>query len=135
MNPTHSDAERVWQRVLAPNSGEQQTLQTLIGQLELDLRYLKQQVRDPLLIKEYTQQLSSLRGIAQLTGTAVPRGSGKEHSLTRCFDNALARLGAYQLRSSDPVYGPVFRELARQTEHHCFCITQLLGSQKESPNF
>ena len=138
MKPKYPDAARVWQRVLPPEPREQQTLQTLMRQLHLDMAYLKQRSKggeDPtvgLLIREYTGQLHSLRGILLLTGGSLPRESGgmTDHSLSRCFDHALQRLAAWQLRSADPVFGPVFRKLAQQTEHHCFCLTQLLGSSR-----
>lgn len=136
MKPKSPDASRVWQRVLSPEPGEQQTLQTLIRQLHLDLGFLKQYSKSdksPLgeqLIREYNGQILSLKGILQLTGGSLPREGGHlpDHSLRRCYDHALRRLGSYQLRSSDPVYGPVFRELAGETQGHCLCITQLLGN-------
>lgn len=136
MKSKHHKEAQVWQRVLSPEPQEQQTLQMLIRQLWLDTAYLKHDAKnreDPsagLLIREYAGQLQSLRGILRLTGGHLPRESGEpvNHSLSRCYDHALQRLAAYQLRSSDPVYGPVFRELAEQTQHHCFRITQLLGA-------
>lgn len=131
------DAARVWQRVLSPGPQEQQSLQMLLRQLSLDHAYLqrlsKADDRFPgQLLQEYADQLRCLRGILALTGGSIPRpspASPPEHSLSRCYDHALQRLGAYQLRSSDPVYGPVFRDLAQQTEHHCRWITELLGSR------
>ena len=137
MNGKHTDAARVWQRVLAPAPQEQQTLQFLARQLSLDQGYLKQLSKGNddrtlgQLVQEYASQLRCLRGILKLSGGSLPGhvpASPPDHSLGRCFDHALQRLAACQIRSSDPVYGPVFRELAKQTEHHCRCITELLGS-------
>lgn len=130
MKPNYPDASQVWQRVHPPEA--QQPLQILLQQLIQDLAYLKQQNRhqDQTLLQQYAEQLQCLKGILMLSGSNLPRHSPvpmKDHSLRRCYDHALQRLSAYQLRSADPVYGPVFRDLARQTEHHCCLITQLLG--------
>ena len=137
MKPKSPDAARVWQRVFSPEPTEPQSLQMLIRQLSQDLAYLKHRNKNTgnsipeLLIREYTEQLHALKGIALLTGSSLPREvTGiADHSLQRCYDHGLLRLGAYQLRTSDPVYGPVFRCLAGQTEQHCLRITQLLGSR------
>jgi hypothetical protein len=131
MRSEYPDPGRVWQRVLQTEPQEQQTLQMLLRQLSMDLAFLKRHpvAKDDPLIMEYAEQLHSLKGILLLTGGSIPRdtASVSEHSLQRCFDHGLRRLSAYQLRTSDPVYGPVFRELAAQTGQHCFRITQLLG--------
>ena len=112
----------------------------LMRQLSLDLMFFRQLAKGnddrllTLLTGEYNGQLRCLTGILTLTGGAAPRnvpGALPDHSLSRCFDHALRRLGAWHLRSADPVYGPVFQDLARETEHHCRCITELLGSSKE----
>ena len=137
MKSKYPDAARVWQRVLAPGPQGQQTLQMLLRQLSLDTAYLKKLSKageDPtlgLLIREYTGQSHCLRGILMLTGGSLPRsatGPLTENSLSRCYDHALQRLAAWRLRSADPVYGPVFQDLSRQTERHCRCIAELLGS-------
>ena len=131
------DAAQIWQRVHSPEPTAQLSLQMLIRQLNQDTTYWKRRRNAgddstvELLIREYTAQLHALKGIALLTGTSLPREIGPmaDHSLPYCYDHALQRLGAFQLRISDPVYGPVFRCLARQTEQHCLQITQLLGSR------
>ena len=137
MKSKYPDAARVWQRVHSTAPQEQQSLQVLMRQLSQDLAYLKQLAKNGdeatlgLLIREYTGQLHCLKGILTLSGGTVPRIAPTcppDHSLRRCFEGALQRLGACQLRSSDPIYGPVFRDLAHQTQHHCCCITELLGS-------
>lgn len=135
MKSNYPNASRVWQRVLPPEPQEQQSVQMLMRQLSLDLAYLRQRANtgedsvSGVLIREYRAQLQTLNGILRLTGGHSPReaGAAADHSLSRCFDNALRRLGAYQLRSADPVYGPVFRDLARQTEQHCRFIMQMTG--------
>jgi hypothetical protein len=103
----------------------------LLRQLSLDCTYLKRLGKSSPLLQEYTDQQNCLKGILFLTGGRLPREGGNpaDHSLRRCYEHALQRLGAYQLRSSDPVYGPVFRDLAQQTEHHCRLIAELLGSR------
>lgn len=138
MKPKYPDAARVWQRVLPTVPEEQKSLQMLLWQLSLDQAFFKQLAKNPeepmlgQLLREYAGQYHCLKGILTLSGGRFPRKaptSPPDHSLRRCFDHALQRLGAFQLRSSDPVYGPVFRDLARQTEYHCRCITQLLGKE------
>lgn len=134
MKPNFPDASRVWQRVHPPEHQENQTLQMLLLQLSQDLTFLRQLSKgnDQTLLQEYSRQQHCLKGILLLTGGHLPRnitGSPKDHSLKRCYDHALQRLAAYQLRSSDPVYGPVFRSLAQQTESHCRLITELLGNR------
>lgn len=140
MRSKYPNPAQVWQRVHPPESREQETVQMLVRQLQLDLAFLKQgpkgnSLREQL-VREYTDQLLSLKGILQLTGGRMPREGGglPDHSLRRCYDHALQRLGAFQLRSSDPVYGPVFRDLSQQTERHCRYITELIGSKsKDGP--
>ena len=140
MKPKYPDPARVWQRVLPTAPQEQQSLQMLLRQLSQDLAFLKQLSKTGeeatlgLLIREYTGQLHCLKGILILTGGTVPRTAPTcppDHSLRRCFDGALQRLGAWQLRSSDPIYGPVFRDLAHQTQHHCRSIAELLDSGRQ----
>ena len=143
MKPTHPEAARIWQRVLIPEPREQQTLQLLMRQLSLDHAYLKQLTKAnddrtvELLVQEYAEQFRCLKGILILSADSLPRNvstGGAGNSLRGCFDHALQRLSAYQLRSSDPVYGPVFRDLAGQTEHHIRYIAQLLGSSLKEGN-
>ena len=137
MNSKYPHADQVWQRVLAPGPGEQQSLQMLLRQLSMDTAYLKRLARGnegPVLtrlLQEYASQQGCLKGILKLTSGSLPRsvtGTLPDHSLRRCFDHGLQRLAAFQLRTADPVYGPVFRDLARQTETHCRLITELLGN-------
>ena len=140
MRSKYPNPAQVWQRVHPPEPREQETVQMLVRQLQLDLAFLKQgpkgnSLREQL-VREYTDQLLSLKGILQLTGGRMPREGGglPDHSLRRCYDHTLQRLGAFQLRSSDPVYGPVFRDLSQQTERHCRYITELIGSKsKDGP--
>jgi hypothetical protein len=103
----------------------------LLRQLSLDHAFLKRLPKSGTLLQEYADQQNCLKGILSLTGGSLPREGGNmaDHSLRRCYDHALQRLSAWQLRSSDPVYGPVFRDLAQQTEHHCRLIAELIGSQ------
>ena len=126
------DASRFWQRVHPPEFREPLTLQMLLRQLSQDSAFLRQlpKSNDQPLLQEYIRQQHCLRGILILTGGNLPKNTPalpRDHSLSHCYDHALQRLSAYQLRSSDPVYGPVFRNLAQQTEHHCRLIAELLG--------
>lgn len=134
MKQNAPDASRVWQRVHPPEFREPRTLQMLLQQLNQDSAFLRQlsKAKDHPLLQEYSRQQHCLRGLLILTGSNLPKSSPafpRDHSLSRCYDHALQRLAAYQLRSSDPVYGPVFRNLAQQTEYHCRLITELLGGQ------
>ena len=134
MKTNYPNPSRVWQRVHPPELREPPTLQILLQQLMQDSTYLRQLLKsnDQPLVQEYTRQQHCLRGILILSGGNLPRTSPaipRDQSLSRCYSHALQRLSAYQLRSSDPVYGPVFRNLAQQTEHHCRLITELLGNR------
>lgn len=132
MNHNDLDPAQVWQRVYPEASGAQQTLQGLLMQLWQDRAFLQQAIGSDPLIQEYTDQASCLKGLLILTGGRVPRNSPpvkNRLTLRQCYDHALQRLGAYQLRSSDPVYGPVFRNLAQQTERHLRLIVQHIGQR------
>lgn len=134
MKTSIPDAARVWQRVHAAAPQEVQTLQAIIQQLSRDQAFLRRYSRAEGLAQEYNEQIHSLLGVLILSGgsstrlsTAIP----PDHCLRKCYDHALQRLGVYQLRSADPVYGPVFRDLSEQTGHHCRKLAELLGSGKE----
>lgn len=136
MKPNIPDAARVWQRVLSPEPQEQWSLQALIRQLSMDIADLKQLSKAGddrtvgMLTQELAGQIACLKGVLMLSGSNVPHipeGTRSDHTLKQCYDHALQRLGAYRLRSSDPVYGPVFQELANQTQQHCRLIPELLG--------
>ena len=134
MKPKFPDASQVWRRVHSPEPAEQLTLQMLLHRLNQDCASLRQFLKsnDHPLLQEYNRQINCLKGILILTGGTPPRTSPavpRDHTLSHCYDHALQRLAAYQLRSSDPVYGPVFRDLSHQTEHHCRLIAELLGGQ------
>ena len=130
MNSKYPDPSRVWQRVYPTDTGEQQTLQGLLQQLGQDRSFLQRTLGEDLLIREYADQIAAVRGILVLTGGKLPRNAPapmKDLSLSRCYDHALQRLTAYQLRSADPVYGPVFHSLAQQTQRHCRILTEIIG--------
>ena len=131
MNAQYPDAAQVWQRVHPLTPGEVPTLQTLYLELRQDLAFLQSLKRAPALVKHYTEQQNCLKGLMILSGDRLPKNTPapfQDHSLSRCYDHALRRLSAFQLRSADPIYGPVFRELAQETQHNCRQIAQLLGS-------
>ena len=130
MNSKYPDPAQVWQRVHPTGTGEPQTLQGLLQQLAQDRAFLQRTLGDVPLTREYADQSSCLKGILILSGGRPPRNipnSGKSLTLGRCYDHALQRLSAYQLRSADPVYGPVFRQLAQQTQRHCQLIVESIG--------
>lgn len=133
MKPNYPDAARVWQRVM-PREQTQPSMQMLMVQLKQDILFLKQRFKSSSsgaeqLIREYTDHYYTLKGIALRTGSRFPGEVSPMagHSLQVCYDHALQRLSAYQLRISDPAYGPVFRSLAPQAENHCQKILQLSG--------
>ena len=134
MKPNYPNAARVWQRVLSQDAPQQQSIPMLMVQLKQDIHLLKQRINNgstaaELLIREYTDQYHSLKGMTLHTGGRLPGEvtALAGHTLQICYDHALLRLSAYQLRISDPTYGPVFRCLAQQTEQHCQKILQLSG--------
>lgn len=130
MNSKYPDPAQVWQRVHPTDNGEQQTLQGLLQLLAQDRAFLQQKLGEVPLTREYADQIACLKGILILSGGKLPRNvPNPKSSLTlgRCYDHALQRLSAYQLRSADPIYGPVFRQLAQQTQHHCQLITESIG--------
>ena len=130
MNSIYPDPAQVWQRVHPTEAGEQQTLQGLLQHLAQDRAFLQRTLGDVPLTREYADQIACLKGILVLSGGKLPRtvsNLGKGLTLGHCYDHALQRLSAYQLRSADPVYGPVFRQLAQQTQRHCQWITESIG--------
>lgn len=132
MKSNYPNPSQVWQRVYPKEPGEQQTLQGLLLQLKQDRAFLQQLLGDDPLIREYGDQFACLKGVLMLTGGTLPRSSSNSKTkltLSQCYHHALHRLSAYQLRSSDPVYGPVFRNLAQQTERHCRLIVQIMGQK------
>lgn len=80
-----------------------------------------------------------LKGIYTLiTGEkpAIPApAAGRETiqgALRRCYHREISALSAYEQRSSDPEYGPVFAKLAAQEKEHCRIVLELLGKVKDS---
>ena len=76
-----------------------------------------------------------LRGIQLLTAGKCPavkpapaRQTTPEIALCKCYAAALRAMKEYESRISDPEYGPVFVQLARQESVHCACILEILGS-------
>ncbi len=53
-------------------------------------------------------------------------------ALRRCYHREIRALSAYEQRSSDPEYGPVFAKLAAQEKEHCRVVLELLGKVKDS---
>jgi hypothetical protein len=132
MKSNYPNPAQVWQRVYPKESGELQTLQGLLQQLKQDRAFLQQILGDDPLVREYGDQFACVKGVLMLTGGTPPRSTAVSKvklTLTECYHHALHRLAAYQLRSSDPVYGPVFRNLAQQTERHCRLIVQIIGQK------
>ena len=148
-------AARVWQRVQgkeAPSWEEKAThysqgLSPLIaGELEDGEAYLTLSRRfrgkQALILQKIAQQEQShaacLQGIGALTGekkplagTAAFRPEGTEALLRRCYGRELQCIAAYEARTGDPQFGPVYTRLAAQEREHCSIILELLGSLRE----
>ena len=52
-------------------------------------------------------------------------------TLRRCYQREIRALCAYEQRSNDPEYGPVFAKLAAQEREHCCSVLALLGKLQD----
>lgn len=140
-------AAAVWQRVHITGQPRQdvQSLLTLIQDEVTDgiiyLQLSRQLTSHQALLRQMFQQEQShaacLKGIYTLiTGQRPVLHSPKltpeapEASLRRCYGREMHCLAQYEARSSDPEYGMVFSQLARQEQEHCRYLLELLGSLK-----
>ena len=85
--------------------------------------------------RESRAQMTCLSGIfAIVTGepprhqTPTPDGGTVQTRLKKSYTRALHLLAAFEGRSRDPEYGPVFQRLATRQQEHCRNILEILGS-------
>ena len=85
--------------------------------------------------RESRVQRACLSGIfAIVTGepprhqTPTPDGGTVQSRLKKSYTRALHLLAAFEGRSRDPEYGPVFQRLATRQQEHCRNILEILGS-------
>ena len=85
--------------------------------------------------RESRAQRACLSGIfAIVTGepprhqTPTPDGGTVQSRLKKSYTRALHLLAAFEGRSRDPEYGPVFQRLATRQQEHCRNILEILGS-------
>ena len=148
-------AARVWQRVqgkAAPAPEENaptvsQGLSACIAGEQTDAAaYLnlsrRFQGKQALLLQKMAQQeqahAACLRGMGVLVGyrqnsagAASSHPEGTEALLRRCYGRELQCIAAYEARTGDPQFGPVYAWLAAQEREHCCRILELLGSLRE----
>lgn len=137
-------AARVWQRVYAgrPENNREDGLEGLIAaarHLTLAYRQLARQSSGPWqqLAGETQERTACLRGIRHcLTGEAPPplpaAGRQPPPSLRHCYTLELQAHAAYQNRTADPEFGPVYALLSQQAAAHCRRILEQLGSFPKS---
>ncbi len=149
MDTYHTDMEaRVWQRVrgeaTAPGPGLD-LLPLLRGEQADAAAYLALSRRlqgqaSVLLYHLWEEELAHaacLRGICMLTTgerpgivpEALPQEPA-ETTLRRCYRREMQCAAAYEARSGDREYGPVFARLAQQELAHCQIILQVLGGME-----
>ena len=85
--------------------------------------------------RETRAQRQCLAGIfAIVTGepprhqTPTPDGGTVQTRLKKSYARAMHLLAAFEGRSKDPEYGPVFQRLAARQQEHCRNILEILGS-------
>ena len=86
------------------------------------------------LAREANMQAACLQGIATLMNGCAPQGSSPMQQqsntdtvLRRCYGAELRLLKAYENRSGDAEYGPVFDRLAARGREHCCTLLELIG--------
>lgn len=132
---------RVWSRVRGEEAQEILTLEELLARqwedaaLYLQLHHRTGDGRFQKLHQQKQAHCACLRGICRLlTGEppSVPKRPPIRESLditlSRCYGRELESLCAFQQRSQDPSYGPVYARMAQQSQEHCRIILELLGS-------
>lgn len=143
-------AAAVWERVRGGNSGGQSTgdslLSLITGEITDATTYLalsrqmtgKESVLLRRLFDEEQAHAACLKGIYTLiTGsrptvrTTPPEKEPIEVTLRKCYGREMRCLAAYEERSGDREYGPVFARLAAQERDHCKLVLELLGNLKK----
>lgn len=137
-------ARRVWQRVQGhePSEIDPAALTALMGQeltdaaalLSLGRRLGGRGADAWKLARQCQQHAGCLRGICSLmTGTApeasvpIPAEEPAQATLRKCYVNFLGRIRAYEARSKDPDFGPVFQQMAQAESALCPILLALAG--------
>lgn len=86
------------------------------------------------LAREQRSRAACLRGIYILitgekppVGVPEPRREAPQIALRRLFGRALQTMTAFEARSTDPEYGTIFAELAREERRHCRALAEWIG--------
>ena len=141
-------AAKVWDRVqnAAVPPGDSQLILNLIADEILDARtyaLLTKRLSPPqaAIIRQISQQeqahAACLKGIyTMITGrnAIVPPPKVADDPadivLRRCYGREMRCLAAYEQRTGDREYGPVFARLAEQKKEHCRLVLELIGQMK-----
>ena len=139
---------RVWQRVHSEKQSTEPVRQgenipaLILEQMQLSTAYRQLAGRmngqdGTVLIRlarEANMQAACLKGIATLMNGCAPQGSSPMQQqsntdtvLRRCYGAELRLLKAYENRSGDAEYGPVFDRLAARGREHCCTLLELIG--------
>ena len=142
-------AQRVWQRVRGEeDSGiTEYALQEMIaGEWSDAAGYLalsrKTSGKDSAILRrlfeEEQSHMACLKGIYTLiTGTkpSLPKTPAPQEpmevTLRKCYGREMHTLAAYEQRSADREYGPVFARLAQQEREHCRMVLELIGNMQK----
>ena len=144
---------RVWQRIQKESQQEQpvkpaENLPALIMeylQLAAAYRQLSQRLNGKdgtiliRLAREANAQAVCMKGIVTLINGLAPRSAGAPQQqsntdaiLRRCYGAELRMLKAYENRTTDAEYGPVFERMAARGREHCCTLLELIGTLKTS---
>lgn len=144
MQSNRDTAQRVWQRVNSPQKesaatmGEREALRKLLALCFGDQMVFRaaaarasapEQVLLRQLEKNCADEAACLRGIHLLIAGGhlkdpIKSGSG---NLRQCYQNTLARLSGYSLRTGDPLCGLAYRQLEQQLGQQALLLLQLMG--------
>lgn len=116
---------RPWMMAAQENAAVYRQLsRQLSGRSAEQLRRLEQ---------ESMRGVACIKGLCRLRGenaTLPPQKPGKEpvrRALEKCYYREHWLWEEAERRSYDPEYGPVFRQLTRQTGEHCAVLAEILG--------
>ena len=142
-------AARVWDRVqnTAVPLGDSQLILNIIAEEAMDAAtYLQLSKRLPppqaAVIKQMAQQeqahVTCLKGVYTMITGEKPKllpvkisDDPPDIVLRRCYGREMRALAQYEARQSDPQYGHVFRNLARQEQEHCHRLLEILGAMQK----
>ncbi len=74
-----------------------------------------------------------MTGRRPLVRAPGPRQEPVEITLRRCYGREMQSLAAYEARTGDREYGPVFARLAEQERQHCRTVLEIIGSLHPAP--